>query len=241
MRLAEKSMLNVENLRTKYGAIEALKGISFEVGQGQVVALVGANGAGKSTTLNTLSGLLKPATGTIRFGEMNITGWRADRVTAAGLVQVAEGRAMLAPLTVTENLLMGAYTRKDRNGIAADMETIFQRFPRLAERRSQAAGLLSGGEQQMLAIGRALMAAPRLLMLDEPSMGLAPLIVNDVFSILEELKNQGKTILLVEQNAKKALAVADYAYVLDRGRIVREGPGQQLRNDSAIVQAYLGG
>ncbi len=241
MQLVEKSMLKVENLRTKYGAIEALKGISFEVAQGQVVALVGVNGAGKSTTLNTLSGLLKPVAGTIHFGEFNITGWRADRVTAAGLVQVPEGRAMLAPLTVTENLLMGAYTRKDRKGIAADLEQIFQRFPRLAERRNQAAGLLSGGEQQMLAIGRALMAAPRLLMLDEPSMGLAPLIVNDVFAILEELKNQGKTILLVEQNAKKALAVASYAYVLDRGFIVREGPGLELRNDSAIVQAYLGG
>jgi branched-chain amino acid transport system ATP-binding protein len=234
-------MLKVENLYTKYGAIEALKGISFEVGQGQVVALVGANGAGKSTMLNTLSGLLKPAGGKITFDGLDITGWRADRVTAAGLVQVPEGRAMLAPLTVAENLLMGAFTRKNRDGIASDLEKIFQRFPRLTERRDQAAGLLSGGEQQMLAIGRALMANPRLLMLDEPSMGLAPLIVNDVFSILTELKDQGKTILLVEQNAKKALAVADYAYVLDRGRIVRDGPGQVLRDDAAIVQAYLGG
>ena len=234
-------MLKVENLRTKYGAIEALKGISFEVGRGQVVALVGANGAGKSTMLNTLSGLLKPAGGKITLDGLDITGWRADRVTAAGLVQVPEGRAMLAPLTVAENLLMGAFTRKNRDGIASDLEKIFQRFPRLTERRHQAAGLLSGGEQQMLAIGRALMANPRLLMLDEPSMGLAPLIVNDVFSILTELKDQGKTILLVEQNAKKALAVADYAYVLDRGRIVRDGPGQVLRDDAAIVQAYLGG
>ena len=234
-------MLKVENLYTKYGAIEALKGISFEVGRGQVVALVGANGAGKSTMLNTLSGLLKPAGGKITLDGLDITGWRADRVTAAGLVQVPEGRAMLAPLTVAENLLMGAFTRKNRDGIASDLEKIFQRFPRLTERRHQAAGLLSGGEQQMLAIGRALMANPRLLMLDEPSMGLAPLIVNDVFSILTELKDQGKTILLVEQNAKKALAVADYAYVLDRGRIVRDGPGQVLRDDAAIVQAYLGG
>ena len=234
-------MLKVENLYTKYGAIEALKGISFEVGQGQVVALVGANGAGKSTMLNTLSGLLKPTGGKITFGGLDITGWRADRVTAAGLVQVPEGRAMLAPLTVAENLLMGAFKRKDRDGIASDLEKIFQRFPRLTERRDQAAGLLSGGEQQMLAIGRALMASPRLLILDEPSMGLAPLIVKDVFSILTELKDQGKTILLVEQNAKKALAVADYAYVLDRGRTVRNGPGRVLRDDAVIVQAYLGG
>ena len=204
-------MLKVENLYTKYGAIEALKGISFEVGQGQVVALVGANGAGKSTMLNTLSGLLKPTGGKITFGGLDITGWRADRVTAAGLVQVPEGRAMLAPLTVAENLLMGAFKRKDRDGIASDLEKIFQRFPRLTERRDQAAGLLSGGEQQMLAIGRALMASPRLLM------------------------------LLVEQNAKKALAVADYAYVLDRGRTVRNGPGRVLRDDAVIVQAYLGG
>ena len=234
-------MLNVKELRTKYGAIEALKGISFAVGPGQVVALVGANGAGKSTTLNTLSGLLKPVGGSVTFDGRDITGWRADRVTAAGLVQVPEGRAMLAPLTVAENLLMGAYSRRGRAGLAADLAKIYQRFPRLAERRNQAAGLLSGGEQQMLAIGRALMAVPKLLMLDEPSMGLAPLIVNDVFLILEELKEQGKTILLVEQNAKKALAVADYAYVLERGRIVQEGPGPELRSDPAIVQAYLGG
>ena len=234
-------MLKVENLYTKYGAIEALKGISFEVGQGQVVALVGANGAGKSTMLNTLSGLLKPTGGKITFGGLDITGWRADRVTAAGLVQVPEGRAMLTPLTVAENSLMGAFKRKDRDGNASDLEKIFQRFPRLTERRDQAAGLLSGGEQQMLAIGRALMASPRLLILDEPSMGLAPLIVKDVFSILTELKDQGKTILLVEQNAKKALAVADYAYVLDRGRTVRNGPGRVLRDDAVIVQAYLGG
>jgi branched-chain amino acid transport system ATP-binding protein len=234
-------MLNVKELRTKYGAIEALKGITFAVGPGQVVALVGANGAGKSTTLNTLSGLLKPVGGAVTFDGRDITGWRADRVTAAGLVQVPEGRAMLAPLTVTENLLMGAYSRRDRADLAVELDKIYKRFPRLAERRNQAAGLLSGGEQQMLAIGRALMAAPKLLMLDEPSMGLAPLIVNDVFLILEELKEQGKTILLVEQNAKKALAVADYAYVLERGRIVQEGPGPELRNDPAIVQAYLGG
>jgi len=233
-------MLKVENLRTKYGAIEALKNISFEVGQGQVVALVGVNGAGKSTTLNTLSGLLKPATGKITFDGIDISGWRADRITATGLVQVPEGRAMLAPLSVAENLLMGAYPRRDHQ-IVADLEKIYDRFPRLAERRNQAAGLLSGGEQQMLAIGRALMASPKLLMLDEPSMGLAPLIVNEVFSILEALKTQGKTILLVEQNAKKALAVADYAYVLERGRIVQEGPGQELRHDAAIVRAYLGG
>lgn len=233
-------MLTVDNLWTKYGAIEALKGISFQVERGQVVALVGANGAGKSTTLNTISGLLKPAEGRITFDGRDITGWRADRVTAAGLVQVPEGRAVIAPLTVEENLLMGAYPRHDSAAIATDLAHIYQRFSRLAERKNQAAGLLSGGEQQMLAIGRAMMAAPQMLMLDEPSMGLAPLIINEVFDILQDLKAQDKTILLVEQNAKKALAVADYAYVLERGRIVQEGPGHQLRDDMTIVRAYLG-
>lgn len=232
-------MLKVEKLETAYGAIRALRGISFEVQAGQVVTLIGANGAGKSTTLNTLSGLLKPVAGRILFDGIDITGWRADRVTAAGLVQVPEGREVLAPMTVAENLEMGAYTRRD-GGVARDLEAIYARFPRLAERRDQLAGSLSGGEQQMVAIGRALMARPRLLMLDEPSMGLAPLIVQEVFRIIAEIKAEGTTILLVEQNANKALRIADYAYVLEGGHITHEGPADALRADPRIVEAYLG-
>ncbi|NWJ48442.1 MAG: ABC transporter ATP-binding protein [Chloroflexi bacterium] len=232
-------MLIVENLHTYYGSIAALKGISLKVAEGSVVALVGANGAGKSTTLNSISGLLQPRSGYIRYKERDITGWRADSVAALGLVQVPEGRQILSPLSVEENLLLGAYTRRDR-GINRDLEAIFTRFPRLKERRTQLAGLLSGGEQQMLAIGRALMAKPQLLMLDEPSLGLAPLIVQEVFSIISELKAQGSTILLVEQNARKALQVADYAYVLESGRVVKEGAAAQLQGDPTIVEAYLG-
>lgn len=233
-------MLVVTNLHTAYGAISALKGISFQVAQGSVVALVGANGAGKSTTLNTISGLLAPRAGSITFDAHDITGWRSDRVAALGLVQVPEGRQILAPLTVEENLLLGANRRRDRSGIHADLEATFERFPRLRERRRQEAGSLSGGEQQMLAIGRGLMARPRLLMLDEPSLGLAPLLVQEIFRIIADLKAQGATILLVEQNARKALHIADYAYVLESGRIVQEGPAAQLRADPAIVEAYLG-
>lgn len=232
-------MLKVENLETAYGAIRALRGISFEVPTGQAVTLIGANGAGKSTTLNTLSGLLKPVAGRILLDGVDITGWRADRVTAAGLVQVPEGREVLAPMTVAENLEMGAYTRRDGE-ITRDLEAIYARFPRLAERRNQLSGSLSGGEQQMVAIGRALMARPRLLMLDEPSMGLAPIIVQEVFRIIEEIKAEGTTILLVEQNANKALRVADYAYVLEGGLITHEGPAKALRADPRIAEAYLG-
>jgi branched-chain amino acid transport system ATP-binding protein len=232
-------MLIVEALHTSYGAIAALQGISFEVPSGGVVALVGANGAGKSTTLNTISGLLIPRGGTVRFEDRDITGWRADRVASLGLVQVPEGRQILAPLTVEENLLVGAYTRRD-GAIRDDLAATYRRFPRLVERRNQVAGSLSGGEQQMLAIGRALMARPRLLMLDEPSLGLAPLLVKDVFRIIAELKQQGATILLVEQNARKALEVADYAYVLESGRVVQHGPAADLRNEPTIVEAYLG-
>lgn len=233
-------MLQVTDLHTSYGAIEAVRGISFTVTAGQVVALIGANGAGKSSTLNTISGLISPRSGHIRFEGQEIGGLRADQVTALRLVQVPEGRDVLAPLTVAENLALGAYVRHDRANIAADLERIYERFPRLAERRQQLAGSLSGGEQQMLAIGRALMTRPKLLMLDEPSMGLAPLIVNDVFRIIREINEEGTTILLVEQNANKALQVADYAYVLDRGKLVTEGPAADLRNDPAIVEAYLG-
>jgi branched-chain amino acid transport system ATP-binding protein len=234
------ALLEVRDLHTSYGAIKALRGISFRVEQGQVVSLIGANGAGKSTALNTLSGLLKPQTGSVTFDGQNITGWRADRVTAAGLVQVPEGRQVIATMTVYENLLIGAYRRNDRDEVNRDLDRIAQRFPRLYERRDQKAGSLSGGEQQMLAVGRALMMRPRLLMLDEPSMGLAPLLVNEVFHIVGEIKAQGIPILLVEQNARKALQIADYAYVLERGEIVREGRAADLRQDTAIIAAYLG-
>ncbi len=233
-------LLEVENLHTSYGAIKALRGLSFSVGRGQVVSLIGANGAGKSTTLNTISGLLKPSEGRIVFDGVDITGWRADRVTALGLVQVPEGRQVIATMTVLENLMIGAHMRTDQAEIASDLDGLFQRFPRLNERRHQKAGSLSGGEQQMLAVGRAMMARPRLLMLDEPSMGLAPLLVNEVFRIIAAIKAQGTPILLVEQNARKALQIADYAYVLERGAIAHHAEAAALRQDSAIIQAYLG-
>lgn len=232
--------LSVRDLHISYGAIIALRGVSFDVHEGQVVTLIGANGAGKSTTLNTISGLVGPRRGQIRFQGKNIEGWRADRVTGLGLIQVPEGRQVIAPMTVQENLEMGAFKRGDRAQIRRDLENVFTRFPRLEERRKQKAGSLSGGEQQMLAVGRALMAAPKLMMLDEPSMGLAPLLVNEVFSIIGDIKAQGTTILLVEQNARKALQIADYAYVLDRGSIVREGVAAELQNDPDVIAAYLG-
>lgn len=232
-------MLVISDLHTSYGAIHAINGISFEVPRGSVVTLIGANGAGKSTTLNTISGLLKPQRGHIRFEDRDIAGWSPHRIVALGIVQAPEGRQVIAPLSVEENLRMGAYLRRDRE-VDTDIERMFKQFPRLQERRTMAAGALSGGEQQMLAIARALMAKPKLLMLDEPSLGLAPLIVRDVFQIIAEIKAQGTTILLVEQNARKALDVADYAYVLEHGEIVTSGPAAQLRNDPAIVAAYLG-
>lgn len=234
------SLLDVRDLHVSYGAIKALRGVSFKVEPGQVISLVGANGAGKSTTLNAISGLLKPVRGQIVFNQTDITGWRADRVTASGLVQVPEGRQIIATMTVLENLMLGAYPRTDRDSVDADLESIFSRFPRLHERRYQRAGSLSGGEQQMLAVGRALMARPRLLMLDEPSMGLAPLLVNEVFRLIAGIKAQGIAILLVEQNARKALQLADYAYVLERGQIVQEGDAASLREDARVISAYLG-
>jgi branched-chain amino acid transport system ATP-binding protein len=233
------TLLEVHDLHASYGAIQALRGLNFQLSPGQVVSLIGANGAGKSTTLNTISGLLKPTRGRVQFQGRDITGWRADRVAALGLVQVPEGRQILATMTVRENLIIGAHLRR-----SGDLETeigrIYARFPRLSERRNQKAGLLSGGEQQMLAVGRALMMQPELLMLDEPSMGLAPLLVNEVFDLIGEIKGEGIPILLVEQNARKALQIADYAYVLDRGTIVREGPAAQLRQDPQILASYLG-
>lgn len=233
-------LLEVHDLHASYGAIKALRGLSFQVDQGQVVSLIGANGAGKSTTLNTMSGLLKPTRGKITFDGKDITGWRSDRVTAAGLVQVPEGRQIVATMTVLENLMLGAYLRNDRDEVESDLQNIFRRFIRLNERRHQKAGSLSGGEQQMLAVGRALMAQPRLLMLDEPSMGLAPLLVNEVFNLIADIKAQGIPILLVEQNARKALGIADYTYVLERGTIAGEGVASSLRQDARIISAYLG-
>ena len=236
---ADAALLTVEDLHTSYGAIAALQGVSFTVPGGGVVALVGANGAGKSTILNTISGLLAPRAGRVLFEGRDITGWRADRVTSLGIMQVPEGRQVLAPLTVEENLRLGAVTRRDR-AVHHDLASIFERFPRLAERRHQQAGSLSGGEQQMLVIGRALMGRPRLLMLDEPSLGLAPLLVQEIFRIIADLKAQGATILLVEQNARKALEIADHAYVLENGRIAQSAPAATLRHDPRIVEAYLG-
>ena len=231
------ALLEVHDLQASYGAIKALRGLSFQVEQGQVVSLIGANGAGKSTTLNTVSGLLKPTGGRVIFAGHDITGWRADRVTALGLIQVPEGRQIIAPMSVYENLIVG--TRSDAN-LQADLDDIYTRFPRLYERRDQRAGLLSGGEQQMLAVGRALMMHPRLLMLDEPSMGLAPLIVNEIFRIIADIKAQGIPILLVEQNARKALQIADYAYVLERGLIAHQDQAAALQQNTSVIAAYLG-
>jgi len=233
------ALLEVHDLQTSYGAIRALRGISFSLEQGQVISLIGANGAGKSTTLNTLSGLLKPTQGHIRFMGEDITGLRADQISRKGLIQVPEGRQVIANMSVYENLLSGTHSRRD-DQIDSDLADIFRRFPRLDERREQKAGLLSGGEQQMLAVGRALMMRPRLLMLDEPSMGLAPLLVNAVFEIIADIKTQGIPILLVEQNARKALQIADYAYVLERGRIVQQGSAAELQRNRELIEAYLG-
>ena len=234
-------MLKVTNLTVNYGAIEAVRDISFEVKAGQVVTIIGANGAGKSTTLNTIGGLLKPVSGKIELDGKDITGLRADQVTHFGLAQVPEGREVLATLSVEENLRLGAYIRNDHHEIEKDLHVMFKRFPILETRRKQPAGLMSGGEQQMMAVARALIARPKLLTLDEPSMGLAPLIVNQIFEIIAEIRAQGVTILLVEQNARKALQIADYAYVLERGGLVHAAPATELRDDPRIVAAYLGG
>jgi branched-chain amino acid transport system ATP-binding protein len=234
------ALLIVEDLVTGYGAIEALHGVSLQVEAGQVVTLIGANGAGKSTTLNTISGFLRPRRGNIVFAGRRLNGQKPDLISSLGLVQVPEGRQIIAPLSVAENLQLGAFRRRDKAGIAADLAQIFARFPRLQERRKQKAGSLSGGEQQMLAVGRALMMRPKLLMLDEPSMGLAPILVSEIFKIIAEIKNQGIPILLVEQNARRALQLADYAYVLERGLVVKAGPASALRQDPEVISAYLG-
>ncbi|MEE3381856.1 MAG: ABC transporter ATP-binding protein [Succiniclasticum sp.] len=234
-------MLTVDNIDVYYGAIHAIKGISLSVNQGDITTLIGSNGAGKSTTLHTISGLLKPKNGKITFEDKDITGMAAHKIVGMGLVQVPEGRHVFANMTVSENLEMGAYLRKDKEGINKDMADVFTRFPRLLERKDQIAGTLSGGEQQMLAMGRALMSRPRLLLLDEPSMGLAPLLVQEIFNIIKEINATGTTVLLVEQNAKMALSIADKAYVLETGRISLEGTGKELLNSEAVQKAYLGG
>ena len=234
-------MLKVENLHVHYGAIHALKGISIEVPQGKIVTLIGANGAGKSTTLRSLSGLLKPSEGRISLEGKEIQKLAAQEIVSLGMSQVPEGRRVFANMTVRENLDLGAYIRNDKQGIQEDMDKIFLRFPRLKEREKQMAGTLSGGEQQMLAMGRALMSRPRLLLLDEPSMGLAPLLVKEIFQIVRDINAAGTTVLLVEQNAHMALGVADYAYVLETGKINLEGEGKELANSPEVKAAYLGG
>lgn len=233
-------MLIIRNLHVSYGPIAALRGVDLVVNEGEVVALIGANGAGKTTLLKTISGLMNPKKGSIEFLEQPITRRPAHTLVGKGLIHVPEGRAILRDMTVLENLLMGAYARKDRKAVKADLERVLTIFPRLKEREKQHGGTLSGGEQQMLAIGRALMGKPRLLLLDEPSLGLAPLIVRDIFKIITDLREQGITILLVEQNATQALKVADRGYILELGVPVLEAKASDLLNDEAVVKAYLG-
>lgn len=234
-------MLKVDNIDVYYGAIHAIKGISIEVPKGEIVTLVGSNGAGKSTTLRTISGLMKPKNGTILFEDKNIVGVPAHKIVGMGLCQVPEGRHVFANMSVMENLELGAYLRNDKDGLARDLEDVFKKFPRLLERKDQISGTLSGGEQQMLAMGRALMSRPRLLLLDEPSMGLAPLLVKEIFNIIKEINESGTTVLLVEQNANMALSIADKAYVLETGRIALAGTAQELASSEAVRKAYLGG
>ena len=234
------TVLKVENLHVYYGSIHAIKGVSFEVAEGEIVTLIGANGAGKSTTLNTVGGLLKPREGSIEFEGKSILGVAPHKVVNEGMALCPEGRRVFAQLSVKENLEMGAYTRP-ASEIPETLEMVYEHFPRLKERQSQMAGTLSGGEQQMLAMGRALMSKPKLMMLDEPSMGLAPILVDQIFEIIEALNKAGTTILLVEQNAQMALSIADRAYVLETGRIVNTGTGKDLLNDDSVKKAYLGG
>ena len=234
------NMLKITNLKVSYGGIEALKGISFDVEQGQIVTLIGANGAGKSTTLRAISGLVKPASGSINFMGQDITNLNPQRIVSTGISLVPEGRRVFANLTVKENLKIGAYLRQDKDEIEETIQDIYRRFPRLKEREWQLAGTLSGGEQQMLAVGRAMMARPKLMMMDEPSLGLAPLVVKDIFSIIKDLKSEGITILLIEQNANAALRCADFGLVLETGSITMTGSGESLLNDERVKAAYLG-
>ena len=233
-------MLTVEDINVYYGAIHAIKGISLDVPDGEIVALIGSNGAGKSTTLRTISGLMKPKTGKILYEGHDIAGVPAHKIVGMGLCQVPEGRHVFANMTVLENLELGAYLRKDKDGIAKDMDDVFKKFPRLLERKDQLSGTLSGGEQQMLAMGRALMSKPKIILMDEPSMGLSPIFVEEIFHIIREISAGGTTVLLVEQNAKKALAIANRAYVLETGNIVLSGDAKEMMNNDSIKKAYLG-
>lgn len=235
------AMLEIKDIEVFYGVIQAIKGISFEVNEGEVIALIGANGAGKTTILHTITGLLSPKKGSVIFEGKDITKVPAHKIVSLGMAHVPEGRRVFAELSVYQNLKMGAYTRKDKAEIARTLEMVYKRFPRLEERKNQLAGTLSGGEQQMLAMGRALMSSPKLLMLDEPSMGLAPILVEQIFDIIKELHAGGTTILLVEQNAQAALSVADRAYVLETGRISLSGTGAELMASDRVRKAYLGG
>jgi branched-chain amino acid transport system ATP-binding protein len=235
------AMLEVKDLHVHYGVIEALKGVSLQVEQGKIVSLIGANGAGKTTMLHAISGIVKKSGGSIAFLGNDITKAKAKNIVEQGLIQVPEGRRIFTGLTVYENLMMGAFLRKDKEGIQKDLQRCYELFPILSERTNQDAATLSGGEQQMLAMARALMAQPKLLLLDEPSMGLAPILVKEIFSIIEEINKNGTTILLIEQNAKMALSIADKAYVLETGNIVLEGSGKELLNSANVQKAYLGG
>ena len=235
------SMLKVENLSVHYGMIQAVRDVSFEVNEGEVVSLIGANGAGKTTILRTLSGLVRPSSGRIEFLGQEIQKTPAQKIVASGLSQVPEGRHVFSGLTVMENLEMGAFLKKNREENQANLKKVFARFPRLEERKNQDAATLSGGEQQMLAMGRALMSTPKLLLLDEPSMGLAPIFIQEIFDIIQDIQKQGTTVLLIEQNANKALAIADRGYVLETGKIVLSGTGKELAASDEVRKAYLGG
>ena len=234
------AMLEVKNLEVYYGVIQAIKGISFEVNEGEVIALIGANGAGKTTTLQTITGMLQPKAGEIIFEGKDISKIPGHKIVSMGMAHVPEGRRVFANMTVLQNLKMGAFTRSDKNEIDATIEKVYKRFPRLKERQNQTAGTLSGGEQQMLAMGRALMSKPKIILMDEPSMGLSPIFVNEIFDIIKEVSESGTTVLLVEQNAKKALSIADRAYVLETGRITLEGKASDLLHDESVQKAYLG-
>ena len=236
----QMAMLTVTDLQVYYGVIQAIKGISFSVNQGEVIALIGANGAGKTTTLHTVTGLIQPKAGKIEFEGKDITKMPAHKIVSLGMAHVPEGLRIFQQLTVLDNLKLGAYTRKDKKKIADTLEMVYRRFPRLEERKKQIAGTLSGGEQQMLAMGRALMSEPKIIVMDEPSMGLSPLFVTEIFDIIREISQGGTTVLLVEQNAKKALSIADRAYVLETGKIVLSGNAQDLMNDDSVKRAYLG-
>lgn len=233
------AILEVKDLEVYYGVIQAIKGISFEVNEGEIIALIGANGAGKTTTLQTITGLIPPKSGKIFYEGKEITRIPGYKLVSMGIAHVPEGRRVFAEMTVLQNLKMGAYTRKDKAELEETLKSIYQRFPRLEERKNQLAGTLSGGEQQMLAMGRALMSHPRLIVMDEPSMGLSPIYVNEIFEIIQEINKSGTTVLLVEQNAKKALSIANKAYVLETGNIVLSGDAKELMNDDSVKKAYL--